>query len=265
MKDFKNKVVWVTGASSGIGEALVKLLATSGAIVILSSRREEVLKKIQQSFCDPMRSDIVPLDLESGNDFSEIVASVIQKWGRIDCVIHNGGVSQRSLVRDTNLSVYRRIMDINYMGTVALTLATLPHFRSQGYGKYVVITSIVGKIGTPLRSGYAASKHALHGFFDSLRAEEYDSGIRVLIVLPGYIRTLVSVNALTGDGSPQGTMDPAQENGIPPEECAGQILKGILSKREELIIARPREKLAIYLKRFLPSLLSKILRKAKVT
>lgn len=265
MKRFQDKVVWITGASSGIGEALVAEFALEGASIILSSRRVDELQRVQKKYCSQVASEIIPLDLEKTENYPDLVDKIIKKFGKIDIVIHNGGVSQRSLVRDTQFFVFEKIQKINYLGTVALTLATLPIFRKQKFGTYVVVTSIVGKIGTPLRSGYAASKHALHGFFESLRAEEYESNLHILMVLPGYIKTNVSIHALTGDGSPQGTMDDAQAHGIDSFKCAKKIINAIYSKKDEIIIAGFKERLALFLNRFFPSLLRKALRKAKVT
>lgn len=266
MASLKDHVVWVTGASSGIGEALVHVLAKEGSFVVLSARRKSELERVQkEAGLNKENSLILPLDLEKNKDFTKEVNLVLKKFGRIDSVIHNGGISQRSFARDTKLEVFRRIQEVNYLGAVSLTLATLPVFRKQRRGQYVAITSIVGRIGTPVRSGYAASKHAMHGFFDSLRAEEYESGIKVLIVCPGYIKTQVSINALVGDGKSQGTMDEAQEKGIDPMVCAEKIIRSMKSNREEVIIAGLREKSAVYLKRFFPWMLSRILRKAKVT
>ncbi|WCL48526.1 SDR family oxidoreductase [Leptospira sp. GIMC2001] len=263
---FKDKVVWITGASSGIGEALVFAFAEEGAKVILSSRKKEDLIRVQkESNLDDSRSLILPLDLEKNSSFDKEAATAIKKIGVIDIIIHNGGISQRSLVADTKLEVYRRLNEVNYMGAVSLTLSTLPHFLKQGHGLYVVVTSIVGKIGTPLRSGYSASKHALHGFFDSLRAECSDSGLSVLMVCPGFIKTKVSINALVGSGKNQGKMDDAQAKGMDPRECAKQILDGIRSKKEEIMVSGIREKAAVYAKRFFPGILSKMIKNAKVT
>jgi short-subunit dehydrogenase len=156
-------------------------------------------------------------------------------------------------------------LDVNYIGTVALTKALLPHFIAKKRGHFVTTTSIVGKIGTPLRSSYAASKHALHGFFDSLRAEVYEDQITVTLVCPGFVTTNVSKNALTGDGSPQQTMDKATQNGIAPAHFARLMAKAIQQKKEEIYIAGFKEKLAVFVKRMFPKLLSKMIRKLSVT
>jgi dehydrogenase/reductase SDR family protein 7B len=264
-QSFKNQIVWITGASSGIGEALVYAFAKRGSKIVLSARNKTELERVQkEAGLSDENSLVLPLDLEK-KEFQSETSAVLKKFGGIDIVIHNGGISQRSLTQDTKFSVFEKIMATNYLGAVALTLATLPHFQAKKSGKYVVVTSIVGKVGTPLRSGYSASKHALHGFFDALRAEVSKDQIKVLVVLPGYIKTKISINALTGTGSIQGKMDQAQEQGILPDVCAEKILSAILSDRQEISIAAFREKLALLLKRFFPKLLAKILEKAKVT
>jgi len=180
-------------------------------------------------------------------------------------LVNNGGISQRSLASETSIAVDKRIMDINYLGTVALTKSVLPHFIENKNVQFVVTTSIVGKIGTPLRSSYAASKHALHGFFDSLRAENHKNNITVTLVCPGFVNTNVSINALTGDGSAQNKMDVATQNGIAPNRFAKKMAKAIYTKKEEVYIAGFKEKLAVYVKRFFPKLLSVMIRKLAVT
>ena len=262
---FKDQVFWITGASSGIGKSLTIELANLGAKLIISSRNESVLYKVKEQCEFPENIAVLALDLEAYDDLVTKVDEAISVFGRIDVLVNNGGISQRSLVKDTSIAVDKRLMDINYLGTVALTKALLPHFIGNKSGHFVVTTSIVGKIGTPLRSTYAATKHALHGFFDSLRAEHHNDNITVTLICPGFVTTNVSKNALTGDGSPQNTMDIATENGIHPDEFAKQMLKAIRNKREEVYIAGIKEKLGVYTKRFFPKLLSKMIRKLSVT
>ena len=256
------KVVWITGASSGIGEALAKEYARRGATLVLSARREEELERVQEGLVNGDDHLVLPLDLTEVEAMP--AAAVRQRFDRLDQVVHNGGISQRSLVADTDLAVDRRIMEVNFFGTVALTKAVLPWLKEQGRGRFVVVTSLVGELPTPLRSAYSASKHALHGFFESLRAEEYDAGIRVTLVMPGFIRTQVSLNALTADGSAQGSMDEAQEAGIAPDECAKRMVKAVQQGRDQVIIAG-REGAGIYLKRWSPALYRRLIRKMKVT
>ena len=262
---FKNKIVWITGASSGIGEALSYELSKQGARLILSSRNEEALTKVKKNCLHPEHTVILPLDLADYSDFEQQVATAIAFFGRIDILVNNGGISQRSLVKDTTIAVDEQIMKINYLGTVALTKALLPHFIAKKQGHFVVTTSIVGKIGTPLRSSYAASKHALHGFFDSLRAEHFYDNIKVSLICPGFVATQVSINALTGDGSKQNTMDKATKNGMAPTLFAQKMAKAIQKEKQESYIGGTKEVLAVYVKRFFPLLLSKMIRKLAVT
>ena len=263
--NFKEQIFWVTGASSGIGKSLVVELSNYGAKLIISSRNESLLREVQKRCKFPEKVKILPLDLEDYENLPEKVTKAISFFGRVDVLVNNGGISQRSLVKDTSIKVDKRLMAINYLGTVALTKGLLPHFINNKSGHFVVTTSIVGKIGTPLRSTYAATKHALHGFFDSLRAEHYKENIAVTLVCPGFVATNVSKNALTGNGTPQNTMDSATANGIQPTRFAEMMIKAIKIKKEEVYIAGAKEKLGVYAKRFFPKLLSKMIRKLSVT
>ena len=262
--EVKNKIVWITGASSGIGEALCYKLNQAGAKLIISSRSTESLYQVK-SKCTKNQLDVhvLPLDLENTLELEDKTKAALNIFGRIDIIIHSGGVSQRSLAMDTDLDVAQKIMNINFWGTVALTKAVIPSMLSNQSGHIVIISSLVGKFGTKFRSAYSASKHALHGYFDSLRSE-IDPKIKISIICPGFIKTNVTINALTADGTRQNTMDDAQANGMSADECAGQIIKAIKSGKEEVYIGG-KEKYAVLLKRFLPGLFSKIVRKAKVT
>ncbi len=262
---FTNKVVWITGASSGIGKALALELSKQEALLILSSRNKNVLKEVQKECMYPDKVHIIELDLMDYANMEIKVTKALTFFGRIDILVNNGGISQRSLAKETTIEVDKQIMDINYLGTVALTKAVLPHFIKNNSGQFVVTTSIVGKIGTPLRSSYAASKHALHGFFDSLRAEVFEYNITVTLICPGFVTTNISKNALTGDGSPQETMDKATSNGIEPECFAKLMAKAIQNKKEEAYISGAKEKLGVYVKRWIPKLYSYMVRKLSVT
>ena len=256
-------VIWITGASSGIGEASAKKFSKEGFALILSSRKINELERVKSLCAHPEAIRLLPLDLAESSGFDQVALVAISFFGRVDIVLHNGGISQRSLIRETQLEVDRTLMEVNYFGTVALTKAILPHFIQRKSGQFAVVTSLVGKFASPYRSSYAASKHALHGFFDTLRAEQYQDGISVTMICPGFIRTQVSVNALTADGSPLGEMDEAQEKGMSPDQCAKEMFDAIQSKKEEVYIGG-KETLAVYLKRFFPGIFSKILQKAKV-
>ncbi len=263
---FHQKRVWVTGASSGIGEALVYALADRGASIILSARNEEALRRVAAEASRLGAKDLLvqPLDLAQHDHIPSTVEQVLARVGKVDIVIHCGGISQRSLAAETSLEVDKRLMDVNYFGTVALTKALLPSMLMHQLGHIVVISSLTGKFGTPLRSGYAASKHALHGFFDSLRAELAQTPLRVTLACPGFVRTQVSINALTGSGQPQGTMDDATEKGISPTKAARIILRAIERGKEEIWFGG-KEVLGVYLKRFFPAYFSRLVARAKVT
>jgi len=262
---FTNKIIWITGASSGIGRSLAIELSRRKAKLILSSRNKTELEKVKQACEYAENVKILPLDLEHYNNLSVAAETAIKLFGSIDVLFNNGGISQRSLVKDTSIDVDKRIMDINYLGTVALTKAILPHFIQKNSGHFVVTTSIVGKVATPLRSSYSASKHALHGFFDSLRAEVYQNNIKVTLVCPGFVKTNVSLNALTGDGTPQNIMDVATNNGLTSEVFVKQMLKAVKNKKQEVYIGGFKEKLGVYTKRFFPKILAIMIRKMAVT
>lgn len=262
METFKNKVVWITGASSGIGEAITLAFAKQGAKLVLTARREEELVRVSKLTGLPESSVLIlPMDV---TDFDKAVPAaerIIQTFGQIDIMVHNAGVSQRSYIVDTDLDVYRKLMDVDFYSTVAITKAVLPYMIKQQSGHFIVISSVAGKIGTIMRSGYNAAKHALHGFYDSLRAEGYKDNIKVTTVCPGYIRTNISLNALNESGSKFGKMDSNQANGIPADECARQILQAVSKDKKEIYIGGLKEVAAIYLKRFLPNVLFDQVRK----
>ena len=262
--EISGKLIWITGASSGIGRALAVEMADRGARLILSSRRREVLEEVRREIDGADGHRVLPLDLTEPQGLEGAARHVLDEHGPPDLMVHNGGISQRSLARETCLSVDRRIMETDYFGAVVLTKALLPSMRDRGRGRFVVVSSLVGKMGTPLRSGYAAAKHALHGFFESLRAEEHGAGIRVTLVCPGFIRTEVSRNALTGDGTPQGRMDRGQARGMSPEVCAEKIADAVARGRDEVLIGG-KERLAVLLWRFAPSLCRRLIRRARVT
>jgi short-subunit dehydrogenase len=252
---FRDKVVWITGASSGIGEALAVAFSREGARLVLSARRAEELERVRQACDGPERHRIQLLDLMDENAIRSAAASV----GDVDVVVHSGGVSQRSLAMQTDLAVDRAIMDLNFIGTVALTKAVLPSMIARKSGHIVPISSVVGYVGTPLRSTYAASKHALHGYFDSLRAELGKDGIDITIVCPGYIRTNVSRNAVTGDGSAFGKMDETHKDAMTPEQCARRVVDGVARRKREVHVGG-KEVWAILLQRLFPALVARIVR-----
>lgn len=253
MKHFKDKVVWITGASSGIGEALAYAFSAEGAMLILSSRRVAELERVKKACVNAGSVRVLPLDLEDAASLGGKTAEAIALFGQVDIIVHNGGISQRSLVVDTNMEVHRRVMELDYFSYVALTNHLLPHFLERKAGHVVVVSSVMGKLGTPMRSSYAAAKHALHGFFDCLRAEVSGSNIRVTVLTPGYIRTNISLNAVTGDGSALGVVGENIQNGLGPDKAAGQILHAIAAGRYEAYIGKfGMEKIGLWVNRFFP-------------
>jgi len=256
--DFQDRRVWITGASSGIGEALARAFHSAGARLILSSRREDELKRVQQACGGEPSTCVLPLDMARSDELGQKARAALAVFGSIDILVLNAGISQRSLTRDTGEPVYRRLMEVNFFGPEALTRAVLPSMLERKSGHVVVISSIAGRFGVPLRSGYSATKFALHGFYEALRAEEARNGIQVTLVCPGFIRTNISVSALKGDGSQHAKMDPQLEQGMPPEECARQILKGVAARKQEIVVGARREKMLVYTKRFFPGLLARM-------
>ena len=247
---FANKTAWITGASSGIGEALALALARQGARLVLSARRQTELQRVATATgLAPENVLILPLDVTHEVDLPRYVTAVLARFGRIDYVFLNAGITQRSLVQDTNMTVFRQLMDVNFFGAVALTQAVLPTMLAQQSGHLVITSSVSGKIGVKQRAGYCASKHALHGFFDALRAEVATNGLAVTLVCPGYIQTPISQSALNGTGGAYGRSDQHQQQGMPAEMCAQRILKAVAAGREEVNIGG-KEVLGTYLKRF---------------
>lgn len=263
--DLPKKVVWITGASSGIGEALAYEFNKKGANVILSARRVKELERVKEN-CENAEETvrILPLDLAEQETFPQKVQEAKDFFGTVDMLINNGGVSQRAYAVNSTMESIRHIMEVNFFGSVALTKELLPTMIEQKSGYIVVISSVMGKIGTRYRSAYAASKHALHGWFDCLRQEVYDDNIDVSLVCPGYIKTNVSKNALTADGSKYNKMEDGQKKAMPPEEFAKKLLPNLAQKKPEIYIGGT-EILSIYVRRLSLRLLNKILRRVKVT
>lgn len=260
---FQGKTVWVTGASSGIGEALCRLLDKAGARLVLSSRREAELKRVKNTLSS---SDhiIFPLDLSQQADFPVKVQQLLAMTGHIDILMNNGGISQRSLAMETSVEVDKRLFEVNFFGAVALTKALLPSMLDRGGGHIVVVSSVTGLFGTPFRSGYAASKHALQGFFDSLRAELHDQHIPVTLICPGFIRTQITMNALTGDGSPLAEMDRGTSDGMNADVFARKMLRAVARRKRQVCIGGSKELFGVYMKRFFPGIFAWLLTRLSV-
>ncbi len=258
------KIVWITGASSGIGKELALQYNRQGNIVVLSSRKRAALEEVQTQLSNPDNSFVLELDLEKSAEFNSKTEEVISKFGQIDILINNGGISQRSEVHETSMEVYRRLMEINFFGNIALTKEVLPYMKKKGSGHIVTISSIAGKFGFFLRSGYASTKHALQGFYESLYLEEEKNGINVTIAYPGKINTPISQSAVKGDGTAHGVQDHNQETGMPAEKCAALLIKAIEQKKIEVLIGGKEIK-AVKLKRLLPKVFWKVIKKQSAT
>ena len=257
------KIVWITGASSGIGEALVKIYAHRGEKLILSSRNFTALERVKSECDNPGNIKILPIDLNDFDAAPALVQKAYDFFGRIDILINNAGVSQRSLIADTQFDVFKKLIEIDYLGTVALSRALLPFFLKQGGGHYVVVSSVMGKYGSPFRSGYAAAKHALHGFFDVMRMEHRKDNIDVTIICPGFVRTPIAMNSLRGDGSVLGVDDLATRKGMQVEDFARKMVRSVDQKKWEVSFGG-KERLGVSLKKLSNKLLHSIVIRSKV-
>ena len=259
--ELAQKVVWITGASGGIGEALARAAAQRGAKLVLTARRTAELERVRAACADPAQVAVLPLDLLQLGDAAAVAREAGKPFGPVDVLVNNAGISQRSLVLDTSLEVYRRIFELDFFATVALTQAVLPGMVQRKSGHVVVVSSVVGYISSPLRSGYAAAKHALHGFYDAARAEHWRDNVKFTLACPGYVRTNVTLNAVDGRGGKWGKMDPSIANGVDPADCAEKIWRAVEKDREEVLVGK--EALVVYLKRWFPALFSFAVNRAK--
>jgi short-subunit dehydrogenase len=249
--DFSDKVVWITGASSGIGEALARRVAARGGRLVLSARNEAELQRVASQCREDGAADalVLPLDIINYSAMEPVTRQVLAQYGQIDLLLNNAGVSQRSFCVDTDFSVYRQMMEINVLGQIALTQAVLPAMIARGEGHLAVTASVAGKVGAPLRTGYCAAKHAVMGFFDALRTEVAADGLQVTTITPGFIRTNVSSNALGADGKPTGKTDDDIAGGMDVGECADVIIAGFESGEPEIAVGSGPEMGLLQLKR----------------
>jgi short-subunit dehydrogenase len=255
---FTGKVVWITGASSGIGRSLALAFAAAGARLILSARRLEALAEVRGA-CGTAEVRLVPFDLADLDGLPARAAEALACFGAVDIMVHNAGLAARDRVTNTARDVHERILRTNYLGPALLTQALLPSMLERGGGHFVVISSLSGKYGGPLLAAYAASKHALHGFFESLRAEEHDRGIVVTFIVPGFIRTDITAHALTGSGGSFGRVLPIYRHAMDPDECARRILRAVARRRQEVLVGGA-EIWTVYLKRWFPRALAVVVR-----
>ena len=263
MSKTNEQVVWITGASSGIGKALVHAYDQKNYKLIISARNENALEGVKGECQNPQNIKILPLDLADHNAMPETVTKALSFYKGIDILINNAGISQRSLILETGFEVFKKLMDVNYLGTIAMSNALLPSFVQRKGGHFVVVTSIMGKFGSPYRSGYCGAKHALHGYFDVLRMEHEKDGIKVTLACPGFVQTNLAKNALTADGTPQVKDDKATKNGLSPSIFAKRMINAIERNKFEVYIGR-KEINGMYLKRFFPRLLHKIVLRSQV-
>jgi dehydrogenase/reductase SDR family protein 7B len=262
---FFEKTAWITGASSGIGEALVYEFVRKGATVVISSNDTPELERVKAA-CAPNQSKVfcVPFDLSETVAIEEVVAEQMKHLGKIDFLLNIGGISQRSRIDETPLWLDRKIFEINYFGTIALTKAVLPFMIRQKSGHIVATSSISGRFGFPLRSAYSASKQALHGFFETLYLENKSNNIRTSVLIPGRVRTKISYHALNHEGREHGRLDEGQAKGITPERAAKIIVRGILRNKREILVGST-ELTMLYIRRLCPWLFFRIADKIKST
>lgn len=264
MEGIENKVVWITGASSGLGKALAKECALQGAQVVLSARRLDELENVRVSLLHPDRHISVVMDITNESEVRHAYEQVLQEKGRIDWLINNAGLSQRALIADTTMQTERAIMEIDYFSQVFLTKTVLPTFLAQKSGRIAYVSSIAGLLGTQYRASYSAAKAAIHMWANSLRAEVAKDGVNVSVIFPGFVKTNVSFNALNGEGKPQGHQDEAIENGLDADVFAQQAIQALNKGEEYIVIGGRKEKLGVAVSRISPQFLYKMIRKMKV-
>ena len=259
---FENKVVWITGASSGIGEALAIEFASAGAKLILSARREDTLDTVKEKCNAAANQDVclvLPLDITDEASLAGKVQAAHAWNGQIDMLINNAGISQRSSCVETEMSTYRTIFEVDVFGQIALTKLVLPIMIEQNNGHLAVTSSVAGKIGVPFRTGYSAAKHAVMGFFDALRTEINQHNIKVTTITPGFIKTNIAANAVSGDGTAYNKQDNNINNGMAADACAKVIIKGLSKGKPEIAVGVGIEMQTLWIKRFFPNVLFKLM------
>jgi len=258
------KVIWITGASSGIGAELARQYAREDNVaLILSSRRKAQLENVKSSCDSKTPIALLPFDLKAFDKATNHVDQALSFYGKVDLLINNGGVSQRSKILGTDFTVFQTLVEVDYLGTVALSHALLPHFVAQQNGHFAVVTSVMGKFASPYRAGYCGAKHALHGFFDAMRMEHEKDGINVTLICPGFVQTNVTINALTETGAPLGTDDPGTKNGLNCTFFCQEMRQAIAQKKWEVYFGK-KEKWGVYLKRLSNRWLHRIVMKSNV-
>ena len=260
----EGQVVWITGASSGLGKALAKECALQGAQVVLTARRLDELENVRVTLMHPERHISVAADITSESQVRHAYEQVLAQKSRIDLLINNAGLSQRALIADTTMQTERAIMEVDYFSQVFLTKLVLPTFLTHKSGRIAFVSSVAGLLGTQYRASYSAAKAAIHMWANSLRAEVAQNGVNVSVIFPGFVRTNVSFNALDGEGKPQGHQDEAIENGLDAEDFAQQTVAALMKGEEYIVIGGRKEKLGVLVSRLSPTTLYKMIRKMKV-
>ncbi|WP_019675727.1 SDR family oxidoreductase [Arsukibacterium perlucidum] len=259
-----NKVIWITGASGGIGEALARELAADGARLILSARRQSELERVRTSLPNAAAHLILALDITDSQAIGLAINTISAQIGGLDWLINNAGISQRALITDTTLDTERKLFEVDYFSQINLTRQALPLLLADGGGKVVFVSSVAGLVGTQYRGSYSAAKAALHLWANSLRAELFAQGLTVATIFPGFVKTEVSRNALTGDGSALGEMDDAQAKAMSAELFAEKAVKALINGKSYIVIGGLKERLGAWVSRLSPELLYKMIPKSKV-
>lgn len=263
-KRFENKIVWITGASSGIGEATAYRMAMEGATLILTALEADLLEKVANRCMElgAAKATPLPFDLSKTSDLQDLAEKAWQCHGRVDVLYNNAGISQRATTVETEMNVIRKVMEVNYFAPVILTKAVLPRMIAQGGGQLVATTSIAGRFGFPLRCAYSSSKHALYGFFETVQAEYHDQNIRVTLICPGRVQTRISFYALEKDGSLHGKLDAGQAKGITADKAARIIVNAIARRKREVLVGGS-ELVMARIKQFFPGLCAFLARRIK--
>lgn len=264
LKSLENKVVWITGASSGLGKALARECALQGAQVVLTSRRYDELESVRVGLLKPEQHFSIAADITDEAQVRHAHERVLATKGRIDWLINNAGLSQRALIEETSMHTERAIMEVDYFSQVFFTKTVLPTLRKQKSGRVVFISSVAGLLGTQYRATYSAAKAAIHMWANSLRAEVAKEGIAVSVVFPGFVKTNVSFNALNGEGKRQGHQDEAIENGLDADVFAQRVVEALMAGEEYVVVGGKKEQLGVLVSRLSPSLLYKMIRKTRV-
>ncbi len=258
---FREKVVWLTGASSGIGEALAYEFSKQGACLILSARRGGELERVRSQCSEPARVKILPLDVADLDSIPQKAKEARAMFGRIDILVNNAGISQRGRVAETEMVALQRVFQVNFFGAVAMTKAVLPEMLERGAGQIVVVSSLTGKLPVPKHAAYCASKHALQGYFDSLRAEVARAGVTVTVILPGFVQSEISKNSLDPRGNPRGK-PPLSTRAMRADVAARKMVKAIAQRKEEYQFGGV-ERFVVPARKFAPRLYSYAIKRIK--